>query len=593
MRYAVLALGLVLLAPAARSWSAQPAEGATPAGQHAGAFASAAVAADHHLASEAGAEILRAGGNAVDAAVATSFALSVVRPYSCGIGGGGFMVIHLKDHPRHGTLTTALNYREQAPAGVSPDFYLALEPDAATHGGRGVAVPGTVAGLLHALEEFGSGMSRDAVLAPAIRLAEEGFTVDAHYAASAAEVIAWIRKDEPARSARFAFVWDRFLARGAIKPGDVIRLPEQAAALRLIAQRGRDGFYRGPVADAIVEAAAADGGVLTLADLASFRVARVDPLTLEFRGKTIHTMPPPSSGGLALAQTLAILDARLPDLRATPPRSPQAIHRVTEAAKHAFADRARWLGDPAFVDVPVARLLSPDYLRGLAATLLPDAVLPHERYGSIPAGEEGHAEPHRDGGTSHFSVVDAQGNAVACTETINLVFGSLRAAERFGFVLNNQMDDFATRPGLPNAFGLVQSARNAPAPGKRPLSSMTPLIALDPADHGRVVLVAGASGGPRIISSTLQAALNVLVHDMPAGDALAAPRFHHQWTPDVLLLEAGLADADGLVPALEAAGHRTRRSDAIGNVQIIRAARDGAGLDAACDPRKGGRPAGY
>ncbi len=556
-------------------------------------FPAAAVAADHPVASDAGAEVLQRGGNAVDAAVATSFTLSVVRPYSCGIGGGGFMVVHLPDDPVRGRVTVAINYRETAPAAAGPGMFEGSDdPHASTRGGRAVAVPGTVAGLLFALEQYGT-MDLASVLAPAIRAAEEGFAVDAHYMAGARPLIRQF-DDNPEWKGRFGFVWERFLREGAVREGDIIRLPEQAEALRLIARDGAAAFYAGPIAEAIAAAVARDGGLVGAADLDGYTFETVPPLAIDAFGRTFLTMPPPSSGGVALGQVLGMLQLIRSELLADGRRwSPRTIHLVTETIKHAFADRARWMADPAFVDVPVDALLDPVYLAALNVMTDPTRTLPPSRYGSggVPFG------PGDDAGTSHFCVVDDRGGAVACTETINLVFGSLLAVPEYGFVLNNEMDDFTTRRGAANAFGLVQSDANLPEPWKRPLSSMTPTIVLDGA--GRVQMVAGASGGPRIITGTLLAMLNVILYDDGARGAVAAPRFHHQWQPDVLYLEEPLwahPDAPAGVSVAEAMrryGHEVRPAGDVGNVQLIRRTRDQRAWDAASDPRKGGRPAGY
>jgi gamma-glutamyltranspeptidase / glutathione hydrolase len=559
-------------------------------------FPTAAVAADHAIASRAGAEILRQGGNAVDAAVATSFTLSVVRPYSCGIGGGGFMIIHfsgpgldrLQRLGKSAPQSVALNYREQAPAAITPDFFeTSSDPHASTKGGAAVAIPGTVAGLLHALNRYGT-LERAAVLAPAIRAAEEGFLVDEHYMTSVQEVIEAFDRT-PAFKQRFAFVWDRYLKQGQVKIGDRIHVPEQARVLRLIADHGAAGFYSGPVAKAIAARIQADGGLLTEADLLSFELREMQPLRFEAFGRTFLTMPPPSSGGIAMAQALGIY-AQLP--RDTPAA---AAHALVESFKHAFADRARYLGDPAFVEVPTERLLNRRNLEGRARRHSPTATLPSSDYGTPGA------EPRAvgaDGGTSHFCIVDATGSAVSCTETINLVFGSCLAIPEYGLILNNEMDDFTTRRGRSNAFGLRQSDANLPAPGKRPLSSMTPTIMLDP--QGGVEALVGASGGPRIITSTVQCLLQTIsVPQLHAGEILAAPRLHHQWLPDVVQFEAGV-DAD-IQAGLRGRGHEVRPTESIGNVQMIRRAGNGrfggsrgaGGWQAACDPRKGGVPAGY
>ena len=598
---------------------------AAPSG--AGLFKSAAVAADHATASEAGAEILRAGGNAVDAAVATSFTLSVVRPESCGIGGGGFMVIRFSEEGA-GALgklgrapasrEIALNYREMCPGVVGPEYYDRRPAAASTQGGTAVAIPGTVAGLLYALDHYGT-LDRAAVLAPAIRAAEHGFIADPHYTAGARELAAKFEK-HPEWKTRFAFVWDRYLKQGTVSAGDRIKVPEQAAALRLIAERGAPGFYEGPVAEAILEAVRNDGGALTDTDLRSFKVSQTAPLTFDFMAWRFLTMPPPSSGGVAMGEALGIFE-RLPmisgeTLRRSSPRKqppdqdpnhefnkavafwmiqqlPDYDHALVESLKHAFADRAQWLGDPAFGPVPTERLLSTAYLDARAATFDRDHTLPADRYGTRDASAQ--AERRDDDGTSHLSIVDASGTAVACTETINLGFGSCIAVPRYGFILNDQMDDFTTRRGKANAFGLRQSERNLPEPGKRPLSSMTPTIVLD--EQNRVAAVAGASGGPLIISGTMQALINALLWGMPAERAVGAPRVHHQWSPDRFRLEHALFDSastiDGktMVEGLRARGHEVEPIDAVANVQLIK--RTDNGWQAACDPRKGGRPAGY
>lgn len=552
-------------------------------------FPSAAVAADHPIASRAGVELLRAGGNAVDAAVAASFTLSVVRPYSCGLGGGGFMLLHLPADPRRvapGRIVTALDYREVGPAWVREDsFEHEPDPHASTHGPKAVCVPGTVAGLLHALDRYGT-KPRAEVLAPAIRAAREGFPADRHYVeVAAAEVIQWARS-LPSLPTPFAFLWERMLHRGEVKVDDRIHVPEQANALERIARDGRDAFYAGEVADAIVRAT---GGLVTLADLDAFRPRERDPFVASFRGRTILTMPPPSSGGIVLAQVFAMLEERASDLRAAVaagPGSPAYIHLVVEALKHAFADRARWLGDPAFVDVPLGRLLSREYLAGRARTIDLSRSFPPEHYGSAPP------LPGK-GGTSHLCAVDPAGGVVSCTETINLYFGSCVAVPEFGFFLNDEMDDFQARAGRANAFDLTHATRNRPAPGKKPLSSMTPTIVLEGADPRTAtpLLLAGGSGGPRIITATLESILNALLFDLPADEAVRAPRFHHQWSPDVLQLEPGI-DAPDRRRALETLGHAVASREAIGAVQLIRRAPTGA-WQAASDPRKGGEADGF
>ncbi len=534
----------------------------------------AAVAADHALASKAGLEMLKLGGNAVDAAVAASFCLSVVRPYSCGIGGGGFMLIW---NPRGGR-AVAIDYRETAPAAVGPDYYERIGDETASRfGGRAVAVPGSVAGLLHALEHYGT-LSRATVMEPAIRAAGEGFAADANHVWAAGD-LATTLESHPQLRALAAPIWSEFCRDGKVAVGDVIRRPEQAAALHLIAERGVEAFYRGPIGSAIVTTVRQNGGAMTLEDLAAYKVRVAEPLRGWFQGRCVLAMPPPSSGGVAVLQILGMVERRLKRAGRLDERV-QHPHILVEAMKFAFADRAAWLGDPAFCEVPVERLLSAEYLAARALRIELARTLPIESYGSA-------APPPPDGGTSHLSVIDANGMAVACTETINLVYGSLLTVTAYGIILNDEMDDFTTLPDRPNAFGLRQSTRNAPQPGKRPLSSMSPTIVLE---NGRAVLVVGGSGGPRIISATVQCLLDCLLFDMTPQEAVAAPRFHHQWMPDVLEFEPGWPDA-AVIEALRGMGHEIGSRPEIGVVQIVQAGP--AGVRAASDPRKGGAPAGY
>lgn len=548
------------------------------------------VAADHPLASEAGAEMLRRGGNAVDAAVASSLALSVVRPYSCGLGGGGFMVIHLENDPRHGTVDVALNYRETCPSGVGPGYYAGVDdPDASRVGGRAVAVPGTVAGLMHALEHYGT-LDRAEVFAPAIRLAEQGWAVDDHHALASAGVRTMLDRSDEMRG-RFGFVWETLTRRGEIAVGDRLVNPQQARALRLIAEQGAEAFYGGEIGEALVASVRADGGVLTRQDLLAYRVEETEPVRTAWRGKTLVCMPPPSSGGIAIAQLFALVDRLNIDLPATGLPEPADAHLLIESMKHAFADRARHMADPRFSDLPIDAMLSDANLDRAALSIEPGVTHAPDHYGVAPV-------PPVDGGTSHISVVDRYGNAVACTETINTLFGSRLAVEGFGFCLNNEMDDFTTVAGALNAYGLQQSEANLPEPGKRPLSSMSPTVVLD--ERGRVEAVAGASGGPRIITATAQVLLRVLLSDASAEDAVAAPRLHHQWRPDAVYTEtwSGEAPPAVWVGALESIGHTVRTRREVGVCQLVRRAgpvderaNGRAAWDAASDPRKGGTPA--
>jgi len=511
--------------------------------------------------------MLRRGGNAVDAAVAAGFCLSVVRPYSCGIGGGGFMVI--APAPGSDTDAVAIDFRETAPAAVGPGYYVELDdPTASRAGVHAVGVPGSVAGLLYALQRYGT-LDRATVLEPAIRAARDGVKADKSWVDGSKELAKRLARHPELRVA----------AAPIAVVGDLVRNPQHARALQLIADHGRDAFYVGPIADAIVATIQAGGGPLNHADLAGYRIRVSPPLLGSFRGLEVLTMPPPSSGGVAMLQILGILDRRLSETAHATPADAAYMHLVTEAMKHAFADRATWLADAAFVDVPVDRLLDEGYLDARAASISPDRTRPTRQYGS-------HMPLVEDGGTSHFSIIDGQGMAVACTQTINLEYGSMVEVPGFGFMLNNEMDDFTTIPGQPNAFGLQQSDRNLPEPGKRPLSSMSPMIVRR---DGRTILIAGASGGPRIISGTLQCVLNCLLFDMTPREAVAAPRFHHQWQPDILYFEDDWSD-QAAIDTMEALGHRSGRRADIGVVQLIGVRDDG--IHAASDPRKGGAPDG-
>lgn len=553
-----------------------------------------AVAADHPLASEAGAEMLAKGGNAVDAAVAASFTLSVVRPFSCGIGGGGFMALSLPGKKDGERIELALNYREVAPSGAGKHVYERVENERASlDGGMACAVPGTVAGLLHALETYGT-LDRATVLEPAIRAAREGFVVDKAYEGAAIRVTERFVLN-PAYKERFAFTWERLLGSGSIKVGDVIRNPEQGAVLEAIARDGANAFYSGEIARTMREAVNADARLSGHAgardwfgekDFALFKIEDAQPLKIEFLGRKILLMPPPSSGGIAMAQTLGIAERRELAKLWSEGNAGLYAHVLAESFKFAFADRANYLADPAFVPVPVAKLMGDARLDDFASRL--DLM---RAYGPDYYGEPGQIKD--DGGTSHVSVIDASGGAVAITETINTEFGSLLAPPGLGFCLNNEMDDFTTRREKANVFGLRQSVKNLPEPGKRPLSSMSPTIVVGASGPE---IVAGASGGPRIITATTQAVLNVMVRGMGAGDAVAARRMHHQWLPAQLEIERGFDEREvmrglGVSMWLRKLHHDVKETDRGAVVQMVVRRGDGA-LEAASDPRKGGRPAG-
>ena len=593
-RYSLLLLAtLSVLSPAMQSAAAPPAtqqpatrEPATPVASAAAAndpvFQQAVVAADHPAASRAGLEILQQGGNVIDAAVATSFALAVVRPGSCGLGGGGFMVIWNAEQQQ----AVALDYRERAPARATREMFLppsqrtARPEDAlrSTRGGLAVAIPGTVAGLCHALKEYGT-LDLPAVLAPAIRLCHEGVPVDPHQRSVQHSLL---KRMTPAERQTYAPLVRLYLNGGTPwQSGDRFHSP-LAPVLQQIARHGAAGFYSGPVAEALTGTVARHGGLLQQQDLDSTRPVVRQPVSGEYHGARLFSMPPPSSGGIALLETLNILTARekasaSESLPALQHNSPRYIHLVTEAMKHAFADRAEFLGDADFTEVPVARLTSASYAARLARKIDPSRTLSLKEYGRYL--------PTEDGGTSHFSVIDARGNAVACTETINTGFGSWVVEPKYGVILNNEMDDFAARPGQPNAFGLIQGEANAVGAGHKPLSSMSPTIVVR---DGRAILAAGGSGGPRIISATLQVLLNVLRFDMTPAEAVSSPRFHHQWLPEKLYLEPALYEA--AAKPLEQLGHQVVRAGALAATQAV--SRKDKEIRGASDPRKHGQPAG-
>ena len=522
------------------------------------------VASDHRLASEAGAEVLAKGGNAVDAAVATALAAGVVQPAGSGIGGGGFAVVVGPSGTRH-----ILDFREVAPAAAHRDLYRTedggVDAEASRIGGRAVAVPGESRGLARLLETHGRLSPRE-VAAPAQRLAKHGFVVGAHLGH------ALHRTDYDSIRTLFS------LGSGVAQEGDTVQRPQLARTLRRWAATGGESLHTGPDAAALAATVGAAGGILTEADLAAYTPKERTPITTKWRGYTIVTMPPPSSGGVFLVQMLDVLEGF--DLESMGHNSSAYIHLLTETMKHAYADRANFLGDPDFVEVPVARLTSDERVQTIQKKVWPARTFEPSYYGEL-------IEAPKDAGTQHISVIDAEGLAVSLTTTINTSFGSGVVVDGLGMVLNNEMDDFAAAPGVPNAYGLLGSEANAVEAGKRPLSSMTPTVVLDA--QGKVVLAVGASGGPFIISSTLQAILNVLVFDMDPSAAVAAPRAHHQWQPDSLMIE-GEMPQDVRV-ALEARGHTLREIQPFSSVQLVKVDASGDRVGAS-DPRKGGWPAG-
>ena len=548
------------------------------------------VATDEPLGSAAGVEILKRGGNAVDAAVATAFALAVVEPYAGNIGGGGFMLVRLADGRN-----TFFDYREMAPGKASRDMYIGadgqLDKQASVIGLRAIAVPGTVAGLELALKTHGTMKLAD-VLAPAIRLAEQGFPVS--------EKLARQLADHRPNLQRFSASRRIFLNDGQLfKAGDVFRQPELAATLQRIAKFGAADFYHGETARILADDMARLGGLITLEDLANYepKIRQVLHAKYELDGHSweVLSAPPPSSGGIAVIEALNMLQS-------TPLKGwddPESVHMVAEVMRRIFADRAAYLADPDYAKIPVEGLTDPCYAKEIAATIDPQhassskvirAGVPH------PCGvsAENAMPPQSISGlgdgpnTLHFSVVDGAGNAVSSTTTLNNGYGSHVTCSA-GFLLNDEMDDFTTQPGVPNAlFGLMQSEANAIAPRHRPLSSMTPSIVLR---DGKLSFVTGSPGGPTIISVTLLSILNWMRLGMDAQAAINAPRFHHQWLPDRILMETEFPA--GLESALNARGHATLRRGHIGLINAIGidpATNDRLG---AADPRDAGSAQGY
>jgi gamma-glutamyltranspeptidase/glutathione hydrolase len=474
------------------------------------------VVTSQHLASDVGAAVLRQGGNAVDAAVAVGYALAVTHPCCGNLGGGGFMTIHFADGQ-----DTFINFREKAPLAARADMF--LDAHGKVVGNRSVdgylaaGVPGTVMGLETARRKFGT-LPRATLIAPAIKLAEEGFIVSRGDVDVLAEGTKGFRDQ--------ANVAAIFLKNGeAFVPGDRLIQKDLAATLRAISDGGTDAFYHGAIPAAVSAASLAHGGLLTVEDFAAYTATESAPITCPYRGYTIVSAPPPSSGGVTLCEMLQILQGY--PLKALGFHSSGSVHVMTEAMRYAYRDRNTYLGDPAFIDNPTARLLSARHAEAIRAHIQPNRATPS-------AALEGQAAADEHVTTTHYSVVDHWGNAVAVTFTINDSFGAKVIAGSTGFFLNDEMDDFTAKPGVPNMFGLVQGKANAVAPGKRPLSSMTPTLVLK---DGKPVLVVGTPGGSRIITTVLEVIVNVIDHGMTLQEAVDAPRIHHQWWPDTIAAE--------------------------------------------------------
>jgi gamma-glutamyltranspeptidase / glutathione hydrolase len=562
----LILLSVLGCAPRAKT-SVHPMPGVAPAWSQLGKgrvtnAPKAMVVSGSPIASLVGLDVLRIGGNAVDAAVAIGFALAVVHPEAGNIGGGGFMIIRSREGH-----VQALDYRETAPSAAGRDMYRAADPEASVTGHLAAGVPGAVAGMVEAHRRFGH-LPFSELVDPAIRLAQDGFVVDEYRTLSIAE--------DSARLALFPGSSAAFLPGGhPPRPGSTWQQPDLGFTLRAIRDSGAAGFYRGRVADLIVAEMERGGGIITREDLAAYRPIWRQPVEINYRGYTIYSMPPASSGGVTMGEILNIMEGFGP----LPPFGSVALmHREAEAMRRAFTDRNTYLGDPAFVRNPIDRLLSKEYAAGLRKEI-------GERASVTPKFDPA----ARSGAfTTHYSVVDAEGNAVSCTTTLNNSYGSAVTVTGAGFLLNDEMDDFATSPGEPNMYGLVQGEANAIAPGKRMLSAMTPSIVLDP--RKELYLLVGTPGGPKIITMVYHVISNVIDHRMSLADAVTAPRLHHQALPDSLQVET-----DGFLPAtldsLRARGHGISANGLWGDVEAI--IRTGHGWQGVSDSRRGGGGAGY
>jgi gamma-glutamyltranspeptidase/glutathione hydrolase len=529
------------------------------------------VASRSDIASQVGADILSAGGNAIDAAVATAFALSVAYPSAGNLGGGGFMVIALAD----GTVTTQDN-REMAPLAASRDMFLDAQGNVdrklTLDSLQSSGVPGTVAGLLDALERHGT-MTRQQVLAPAIKLAREGFALNDDLATQFSDNLEGFR-EYPASLAVFSNNGAPYAA------GDVWKQPDLADTLQRISDEGRDGFYKGKTADLIVAEMQRGTGLITHEDLEGYQPVWRDPIHGTYRGYDIYSMPPPSSGGVLLLEMLNMLEPF--DVGQLGLGSAATLHLMIEAQRRAYADRAEYLGDPDFVDVPVANLVAKDYATKRFADFDPEHATDSS---AIGAGNWAEESPQ----TTHFSVVDAKGNAVSMTTTLNRSYGNRIVVPGAGFLLNNEMDDFSSKPNTPNSYGLIGRDANAIAPRKRMLSSMTPTIVMR---DGKPVLVTGSPGGSTIINTVLQVVLNVLDHHMNVEAAVASPRIHHQWLPDTVRYETG-AMTDEVANELRAMGHKGLSGSGFGIGDANSIGIDNGTFTGTSDPRSVGGVAGF
>lgn len=520
------------------------------------------VVSAHPEASKIGAEVMKRGGNAVDAACATEFALAVTYPVAGNIGGGGFMVIRMNDGK-----TYTLDYREKAPLRGHRDMYLDDEgkviKELSLDSHLAVGVPGTVDGIIRAHTRFGKLAFRD-VIQPAIDLARNGFPITAK---QAGRLNSYKESFLKMNDHKVVFVKDDLW-----KEGDILKQPELAHTLELIRDKGRDGFYKGETAEALTEQMKKHKGLITQKDLDEYRSVWRVPVTGNYKNYTIISMPPPSSGGVALMQLLGMTE--LYPVKEWGWHDVKTVHLMIEAERRVYADRAEFLGDPDFYKVPVKGLLDPSYLKERMANFDPEKATPSSE---IKHGEPAGAESEE---TTHYSVVDSEGNAVAVTTTLNRGYGTKIVVEGAGFLLNNEMDDFSVKPGVPNSYGLVGGEANSIQPGKRMLSSMTPTIL---EKDGKLFMVVGSPGGSTIITSVFQTILNVVEHGMNMQEAVAASRFHSQWLPDMVYYEKG-GFSDSLKQQLETMGHKLKERSSIGRVDAILCLPDGT-LEGGADPR--------
>lgn len=530
------------------------------------------VSSQEALASQIGVEILKQGGNAVDAAVAVAYALAVTLPRAGNIGGGGFMLVHLAEQNK----TIAIDYRETAPAKAHKDIFLDEQGNAvdklSREHGLAVGIPGTVMGMELALKQYGT-MKMAQVIKPAIKLAKDGILVTSDLSNSLAGLKSRITQ-WPSSAEIF------YHADGSnYQVNELLKQPELAQSLSLIAQKGSKGFYQGETAKKIVSAVQNAGGIMSLTDLANYKVIEREPVRGNYRGYEVVSMPPPSSGGIHIIEMLNVLEQFPIDKLGH--NTANTLHLMAETMKYAYADRSEYLGDPDFVNVPVKQLTSKEYAKEIASKIAINKTTPSSEI------RPGNLAPYESDQTTHFSVIDKWGNAVANTYTLNFSYGSGLVAKGTGILLNNEMDDFSAKPGTPNGYGLIGGDANAVEGNKRPLSSMSPTMVMK---DGKPFIVTGSPGGSRIINITLQMIMNVIDHNLNIAEATAAARMHHQWLPDFIWVEHTL-NRD-TISLLEAKGHKVKVQESIGSTQSIMMTEQG--LFGASDPRRAGSAAiGY